>query len=41
MYQGLSDEMVVERGLRLGLLAEAKVSPQLLGKLRKKGAADQ
>ena len=41
MYQGLSDDMVVERGLRLGLLREAKVSPQLLEKLRKKGAADQ
>jgi hypothetical protein len=38
LYQGLSDDMVVERGLRLGLLAEAKASPQLLEKLRKRGA---
>jgi len=33
--------MVVERGLRLGLLLETKVSPQLLEKLRKKGMADR
>ena len=33
MYQGLSDEMVVERGLRVGLLSEDRVSPKLLAKL--------
>lgn len=41
IYQGLSDDMVVERGLQLGLLPEAKVPSQLLEKLRKKGAAGQ
>jgi hypothetical protein len=41
VYQSLSDEMVVERGLRLGLLPEASVSPRLLEKLRRKGAAEQ
>lgn len=41
IYQGLSDEMVVERGLRLGLLQEANVSPKLLEKLRTKGLAGQ
>lgn len=34
MYQGLSDDFIVERGLQLGLLSEAKVSPKLLDKLR-------
>ncbi len=36
MYQGLSDDMVVERGLRISLLSEEKVSPKLLAKLKSK-----
>jgi hypothetical protein len=41
MYQGISDDMVVERGLRLGLLSEDKVSSQLREKVRKKWAGEQ
>ncbi|ABE43581.1 hypothetical protein [Polaromonas sp. JS666] len=37
MYQGLSDDMAVERGLRLGLIAEERLSPKVLFKLRSKG----
>jgi hypothetical protein len=40
-YQGLSDDMVVERGLGLGLLSEAKVPAKLLEKIRKRSAANQ
>lgn len=36
MYQGLSDDMVVERKLQLSLLSEEKVSPKLLAKLKRK-----
>jgi hypothetical protein len=35
MYQGLSDDMVVERGLQLGLLSEKRVSSKLLKKLQR------
>lgn len=35
MYQGLSDDFIVARGLRLGLLSESKVSPKLLERLRR------
>ena len=34
MYQGLEDDFIVARGLRLGLLPESKVSPKLLEKVR-------
>jgi hypothetical protein len=34
MYQGLDDDVIVARGLRLELLAESKVSPKLLEKIR-------
>jgi hypothetical protein len=37
MYQGPSDDFIVGRGLQLGLISEAKVSPKLLDKLRLKG----
>jgi hypothetical protein len=34
IYQGLSDDIIVARGVGLGLLPEAKVSPKLMAKLR-------
>jgi hypothetical protein len=34
IYQGLSDAMVVERGLALGLIAESRVPAAILTKLR-------
>ena len=34
MYQGLDDDVIVARGLRLGLLPESRLSPKLLGKIR-------
>jgi hypothetical protein len=40
-YQGVGDDMAVERGLRLGLIPEARLSPRLLEKLRKRWAGDQ
>jgi len=32
-YQGLSDSMVLERGLSLGLIAESSIPPAILAKL--------
>jgi len=37
IYQGMSDEMVVERGLRLGFLDESKLSERLLVKIQSRG----
>lgn len=40
-YQGIDDAFAVERGLELGLLQEARITPALLAKLRQNESGAQ